>query len=160
MALVVKAKWAKLLLNGTKTLELRGRRTLRTGRIAGTSQLYGTIELVSSELVGRRLASGELARPLHGPFIADLVAQHCVHDLSTIQYREICAWKMRRPILYRKPRKYTHPRGAVTWVRLSGKVTRRACKRAGKMVSSSSSSSSASAQSVSSSTSTSESSAM
>ena len=167
MALVVKAKWARLLLNGTKTLELRGRRTLRTGRVAlavaGTSQLYGTVELVSSELVGRRLANGELAPPPYGPFVVDLAAQHCVHDLSSIRYRQIWAWKVRRPILYRKPKNYTHPKGAVTWVKLSGKVARRAGKRAGQTVSSSlSSSSSLSAQSSSSSSSasTSESSAI
>ena len=162
VALVVKAKSARLLLTGANTLELRGRRTFRTGRIAlavaGASQLHGTIGLVSSELVGRRLANGELAPPPRGPFVADLVTQHCVHDLSTIPYRKIWAWKMRRPIGYRKPKTYTHPRGAVTWVRLSGKVTRRAgCKRVGKTASSSPSS--PSAQSSSSSTSTSESSA-
>ena len=156
VALVVKARWARLLLNGTKTIELRGRKTSRTGRVAlavaGTSQLHGTIEVVSSELVGHRLANGELAPPVCGPFVADLVAQHCVHDLSIIRYRRIWAWKMRRPILFWKPKNYRHPRGAVTWVRLNRKARKHAASSSSSSSQESSSSTSTSSSESSSST--------
>ena len=115
MALVVKANWAKLLLNGSKTLELRGRQTKRTGRIAiavsGTGQLHGTIELVGCRLLDRSC-------------LRDLYEQHRVADLTVIKYSKVWGWQVKNPVVFKTPRAFAHPRGAVTWVRLAAKQTK------------------------------------
>lgn len=49
--LIIKPKWADLILSGDKTWEIRGSQTHHRGEIgiikSGTKQVYGTVELVN-----------------------------------------------------------------------------------------------------------------
>lgn len=81
--LIIKSKWADLILSGEKTWEIRGSQTHQRGRIgiikSGTGKIFGSVELVTAswqpiggnvEMIGReRLGSR-------------------IHRWSTIQYRE------------------------------------------------------------------------
>lgn len=110
--LIIKPKWADMILSGIKTWEIRGSRTHKRGTIgiikSSSGLVYGTVELVDCV-------------PLHGPDDVELILgnqdKHHV-ALGAIKYRKPWAWVMKNPIIYPEPVPYKHPQGAVIWVRL------------------------------------------
>ena len=123
MALVVKPKWATLLLEGLKTVELRGSRTNVRGTVAiamsGTGNLVGAMQITGCRLVGHRLPSGDLVAATDGSFVGDMFQEHRVDDLTILQYRNIWAWDIRNAVAFERPIPYVHRSGAVRWVRLA-----------------------------------------
>ena len=124
-ALVLNAKWLWKILDGSKTWEVRGKPTTKRGVIclasSGSSRLYGQVEVYGCLLVGIRDNAGEL-QPVEGnheQFIGANFQNHQIEDLGIIKYQRVYAWLLRNPVTYDTPQKYLHPRGAITWVRLS-----------------------------------------
>jgi hypothetical protein len=102
-----------MILDGRKTWELRGSRTIRRGRIAliasGTGTILGEASITS--VVGP-LDIEELRANSH---------KHCVvakwASVGT-PYLKTFAWELQKPVRYDCPRPYDHPAGAVVWVKL------------------------------------------
>lgn len=110
--LVIKPYWAKKILAGEKTWEIRGRQTHKRGKIgiiiSGTGRVWGEVDLVD-------------CIPLQGPDDVELILQnqdkHHV-PLAGIVYRKPWAWVLENPVKYDEPVPYNHPQGAVIWVNL------------------------------------------
>jgi hypothetical protein len=104
------------ILNGTKTWEIRGKRTARRGPIAliesKSGHVVGSCELV--DVVGP-LTLPELHRN----------ARRAGFLPSQLPYARTYAWVVRNAQRLAKPVPYQHPSGAVIWVRLDAGVVRR-----------------------------------
>ena len=120
-ALIVKEKWARMLLDGKKTWEIRSTSTTKRGKIAiaisGTGHLYGEVTLVTSKLVGYRTPDGRIVQGdiPDGVFIGHKDNRRRIEDLSVIKYPKIWAWVMKDPIKYDPPQAYKHVTGCVIW---------------------------------------------
>lgn len=109
--LIIKPKWADLILDGWKTMELRGSNTNIRGTIgiikSGTSKIYGTVELVGCE----KLNEVNYYR---------LCSNHQVRDVrfEDIPYKNLWGWILANPIRYKEPIEYEHKQGCVIWVNI------------------------------------------
>jgi hypothetical protein len=109
--LVIKPKWADLILSGDKPWEIRSGVTHKRGTIgiikSGSGLIYGTAEL--TDCINLSLQD-----------IADNRDKHLIPADETIlnRYKKIFAWVFKNPIMYPEPIPYIHPQGAVIWVRL------------------------------------------
>ncbi|ANY70425.1 hypothetical protein BBD42_30960 [Paenibacillus sp. BIHB 4019] len=115
--LIIKPKWADLILSGAKTWEIRSRRTHIRGTIAiiksGSGQIFGTVELV--DCLDVTLATYMNSRN-----------KHCIQvgqkPDSIVGAHEMKAWVLTNPVIYPEPIPYIHPQGAVIWVNLANSV--------------------------------------
>ncbi|MED5017913.1 ASCH domain-containing protein [Paenibacillus chibensis] len=107
-ALIIKAKWADLILNGSKRWEIRGSRTTKRGTIgiikSRSGKVYGQVDLVG-------------CIPLTMDEWANNKDKHMV-DYADIDYNTPHAWVLANPVIYPEPIAYQHPQGAVIWVKL------------------------------------------
>lgn len=114
-ALLVRDPWAGLIVDGLKVWELRGSRTSVRGRIAiarsGSGTLIGSATLV--DVIGP-IPEVELPRDF---------ARHWVKPdrAAQVGYERVFAWVMSDAVRYSEPIRYTHPPGAVIWVKLDGR---------------------------------------
>ncbi len=101
--------WISLILSGEKTWEIRGTRTRRRGTIhlarARTNLLVGRVRIVDCMCLSR----AELALNIE---------RHRVRETARVRYPRIFAWVLADAAWYTEPRTYTHPAGAIIWVRL------------------------------------------
>lgn len=115
--LLVREPWASALVEGRKTMELRGAKTAHRGRTAiiraGTGLVIGEASLVD----------------VRGPFtrsdLALIVDEHLVRadwETAEIPYRRTYGWMFTAAIEYEVPKPYRHPPGAVIWVNLRASV--------------------------------------
>lgn len=111
--LIVRNPWATLLLDGSKTWELRGSSTAHRGRtgliLSGSKQVLGEADLV--RVVG----------PLDTEELVTYAARHLVAEETIrkgLTYRKVFAWEFENPKPYPVPKPYRHPHGAVIWVDL------------------------------------------
>lgn len=106
--LIIKTKWADLILTGQKTWEIRGSRTNKRGTIgiikSGSGLIYGTVNLV-----------GYLPLTMHA---WDSNKDKHLVPYADINYKTPYAWVLQNPIVYPEPIPYNHPQGAVIWVKL------------------------------------------
>ena len=116
-ALLIRQPWIDKVLRGKKTWELRGSRTITRGQIAliqsRTGTVVGTCELVSVE------------GPIPVTKLRRATSQHGVPAASFKNgppYKKTYAWVLRRARRLRRPVRYDHPSGAITWVVLSPRV--------------------------------------
>jgi|CXWL01.1.fsa_nt_gi hypothetical protein len=114
--LCIKKEPLDRILAGTKTWEIRGKATTKRGPVAliqsGSGELVGVCGIVG--VVGP-LSLAELQRNTRkAGFRAD-----------TLEYQTTYAWVLRNARRFRKPIPYRHPQGAVIWVKLEPRVTRR-----------------------------------
>lgn len=110
-ALIIRDPWVGLILEGSKTWEMRSRATRIRGRIAlarqGSGLLVGTAELV------------EVRPPLT---IEELLCTRHLHGIPLEQAHAVAAdgwlvpWVLAGVRRFEVPLPYAHPRGAVTWV--------------------------------------------
>lgn len=109
--LIVKPKWAELILSGQKTWEIRGSNTNKRGNIAiaesGTSKVYGEVELFWSS----RLCFSDFVFNFDRHWL-ELTWEE-LHDI----YRTPYVWQFKNAKRYQAPKPYNHPKGAVIWVR-------------------------------------------
>lgn len=114
-ALIVREPWVGLLLAGTKTWEMRKGAAAYRGPFAlvrgGSGLVVGTAELVDA-LAALDRAAFDAAEDRHG---IPAAARPEAFALGwTVPWVVAGARPLARPVPYR------HPRGAVTWVNLSG----------------------------------------
>ena len=135
-ALVVKKPWARLLVNGVKTVEIRGSSTKLVGNTiavaqSGSQVLLGEVFLESCRLVAVRNEQGSLEDvPGERHTLKSLKFSHCIEDLNCIPYNRVYAWFVTNNVAYFTPVPYVHPPGAVCWVDLEAKSAgQKACKR-------------------------------
>ncbi|MEC0091460.1 ASCH domain-containing protein [Paenibacillus macquariensis] len=107
--LIIKPKWADLILSGKKTWEIRDRQTHILGTIgiikSGSGLIYGTVDLVDCML---------LTPAMYGLSSEE----HRIPSDVPVTYKQPYAWVLKNPITYPEPRPYKHPQGAVIWVEL------------------------------------------
>ena len=97
-----------LILAGKKVWEIRGASTKVRGKIAlsgGGGRIVGQCHITNSFAIDK----GGLGKH---------VAKHCVKDLGVIPYPRPHAWVLSKARRYKTPFKYSHPRGAIQWVKL------------------------------------------
>jgi len=115
-AIPIRPQWIDLILDGTKTWEIRTKNTSKIGPVAlirsgsktvvATANLSEVIEL--TEKIARKNAHKM------GMTIADAVS--CVGSN---------AWVLSDIVSLKKPVPYVHPSGAVTWVTLDEATTKK-----------------------------------
>lgn len=108
--LVIKKKWLDMILNGSKKLEIRGCDTKKRGtilliesgggNIIGCTDLYGTICLQQSAY-------------------DNLKKEHKVDiPYESLPYQRVYGWQFRNAVRFQHPIPYTHPKGAIRWIRI------------------------------------------
>lgn len=107
--LIIKKKWLDLILSGDKTWEIRGTNTTIRGEIflieSGAGAIVGKCNIINS----------------FNTNIEELKIHHDKHlitDLSLIKYNTIYAWEFKNAKKLKKRIPYSHPQGAVIWVKL------------------------------------------
>lgn len=111
--LIIKPYWADLILNGQKTIEVRGSNTKIRGTIgiikSKSKKIYGTVELFHCV---------ELTKELFENIWKD---RHCI-DMSWEQliqiYPKPYAWCLKDVNIFKEPISYEHKKGCVIWVNL------------------------------------------
>lgn len=108
--LIIKQKWAELILNGLKTMELRGNNTKIRGTIgiviSGTKQVYGTVDLID-------------CLPLNKEYYENNKEKHKVNlRYEELPYKNTYGWILENHKLYDKPIPYNHKKGCVIWVNI------------------------------------------
>ena len=117
-ALKVNQHWVQLLLDGSKTWEVRSYNTKVRGRVALASTesklLHGDVEIVDCTEIPRRA-------------FAEYVHKHRVADAKTIamvlKYKAIFAWHVASPRTYVNPTPFPNPTGAVIFVHIRSPAT-------------------------------------
>ncbi len=116
--LVVADPWIGMLLDGSKTWEMRSRNAKVRGWIAlirkGSGQVYGIARLVD---VSGPLTTSEMAQSSDQHKIP--ASTYTVGEFSKHRF----AWKMAEARRLTKPIPYTHKSGAVIWVKLDPSVS-------------------------------------
>ncbi len=107
--LIIKKKWLDLIFDNGKVWEMRSTKTNVRGRIglieSGTGLIVGEADLV------------DCGKPL-SEFMALAMAQyHQVADLDLIKKWRY-PWILENAKRYDVPKPYSHPSGAVIWVKL------------------------------------------
>jgi predicted transcriptional regulator len=110
--LIIKPKWADLILDGKKTIEVRGRKTNIRGTIgiikSGSKKVYGTSELFDcAELTNENF---DLWKDRHKLEIT-------YEQLLEI-YPKPYAWCLRKIDKFEDPIDYTHKNGCVVWTNI------------------------------------------
>ena len=108
--LIIKPKWADLILAGAKTIELRGNKTSVRGTIgvikSGTKKVFGYVDIIDCI---------ELSKEDY----IKLRNKHKVNiPYEDIKYKKLYAWVLENPIVLSKPIPYNHKLGCVIWVNL------------------------------------------
>ena len=110
--LIIKPKWADLILNKEKTIEIRGNNTKIRGTIgiikSGTKKIFGTVELIDSEELTREKFN--LWKDKHKLDIS--------YDELIETYPRPYAWHLSEATKYDAPISYKHKQGCVVWVNL------------------------------------------
>lgn len=110
--LIIKPKWADLILDGEKLIEIRGRNTTIRGTIgiikSKTKKVFGTAELFASI----ELTKKDYEKLWHRHRLTIL------WDELIKTYSKPYAWFMLEPKRYDEPIDYVHKQGCVVWVNL------------------------------------------
>lgn len=114
-ALIIKRPWIDLILEGKKTIEVRGSKTNIRGQIAliasGTGQVIGTCHVDDSINIAEHSN------------IAEIVMKSCVDEKRLLEYyKKPNGWVLSNAKRLDKPVKYKHPMGAIIWVTLEDSV--------------------------------------
>tara|TARA_R100000093_G_C1869556_1_gene50896 strand:- start:6 stop:377 length:372 start_codon:yes stop_codon:yes gene_type:complete len=108
-ALIIRKEYLDQILGGDKVWEMRTSRTKVRGRIGlieqGSGLIVGEVDLIDSlDAIGR------LGRICCFDF-------HRVKDLDLLKKWKY-PWVLSNPVRYKEPMPYTHPKGAVIWVKV------------------------------------------
>jgi len=110
--LIIKKEWLNLILDGVKRWEIRSTGTKKRGRIAliesGSGLVKGDAYLSDSVII-KTTSDGYSP----SPFIKMFEFHRVKNPIYKINY----AWTLVSCFRYPKPIPYTHPQGAVIWVK-------------------------------------------
>jgi hypothetical protein len=124
--LLIRPPWIGLILEGSKTWEIRGS-TSKRGRIAliqsGTGTVIGVPDLV--DVVGPLTLSELTANASKAGFPED-------EQITNLRYKRTFGWVLQRAHRLKQPVPYTHPSGAVIWVNLPPAVERAVLQQLGR----------------------------
>jgi len=101
-----------LILDGKKTLELRGKACRIRERIAlicsGTKQVWGVVTIVGS-------------KPMSQSDLEATQQQHCAESIAAVfkDYKKPHGWDLRVPMRFANPISVSPKRGSVIWVVLN-----------------------------------------
>lgn len=111
--LSVKQPWAALLVNGIKDIENRTRRTTFRGRILIHASKAQKSEFIADFLTGEqakavceaKIEDSDFGKSLvRGMIIGSIEIYDCVKNDSSIwAEKNVWNWKVRKPILFKKP---------------------------------------------------------
>lgn len=108
--LVIKSPYIDDILSGVKKWELRGMNTHKRGKIvllkSGSGLALGTVNII-----------GVKAITLDEYNEWDYNKRNN-KTASQLPYKITYAYLLEEPILFKKPKPYKHPMGAITWVKL------------------------------------------
>jgi predicted transcriptional regulator len=111
--LIIKPYWADLILNGEKTIEVRGSKTNIRGTIgiikSRTQKIFGEVDLF--DCIPLTKDNFDLLKEKHKLSI-------CYEELVKI-YPHPYGWCMKNQTKYTTPQDYTHKKGCVIWVNLN-----------------------------------------
>lgn len=135
VALVLRPEWAAKILNGSKTMELRGTATTKRCNVAiavaGTGKLVGQVRITDSVLLARRNPQTGMLEDVSPNGLNSTQHMHLVYNHEEVlKYKRVHGWRLEDAQVYNPPRDYRHTPGCVGWVRL-GSV---ASKKKGKAV--------------------------
>ena len=120
MGLIVKQPWADLIVDATKSWELRGSASMKRERIAivQAGSIIGEVNMVGCVKIAERREDGSYhcLLPMPLDYYKDC---HHVSDFSMFNYKSIFAWVFNHPFRYIPPRKIDQKLGAIVWVKLS-----------------------------------------
>jgi hypothetical protein len=115
-AIPIRPQWIDLILDGTKTWEIRTKNTNKIGPVAlirsGSGRVVATANLSEVIRLTGKLAKQNARRM--GMTTADAVS--CAG---------FNAWVLKDVVPLKKPVPYVHPSGAVTWVTLDDATTKK-----------------------------------
>ena len=110
--LIIKPKWADLILDGEKTIEVRGNNTKIRGAIgiikSGSKKVFGTVDLFNC--IPLDMEKFELWKDRHKLNIT-------YGEVLKI-YPQPYAWCLRKANKYNVPVVYEHKQGCVIWVNI------------------------------------------
>ena len=108
--LIVKNPWLEKIPSRTKVWEIRGTMT----------QKRGLIHLGLSGSAGKILGCARLidCLPLSREELRAQVDKHCIEACNIVRYRKIYAWVLKDARRHKPPLRYTHVKGASTWIKL------------------------------------------
>ena len=109
--LIIKSYWADKIFDENKLWEIRGCNTSKRGKIAiaksGTGCVFGTVNLINSIPLTKKL--WETNEKNHQVDIS--------WEELLLRYKKPYAWIFECVEKYQTPIPYTHPKGAVIWVK-------------------------------------------
>ena len=107
--LVMKAPWFDMLLNGTKSLEIRGTRCAKSigTRVYFSKSGTGTISGFA------RFAGCE--GPLSLQRYDELIPEHCVKDIDSLPYARTFSWRFEGAEWLTQEIPYVVKRGSIGW---------------------------------------------
>ena len=110
MLLIVKNPWLDLILSRDKTWEIRDTQTKQRGKI------HLALSGAGGRIVGQCHITDSVA--IDKITLRTTFPRHRIKDLARITYRRPHAWVLSKARRYMKPFVYSHPQGAIKWVRL------------------------------------------
>ena len=125
VALVLRPEWAQKVLDGSKTLELRGSATKKRCKVAvavsGTGCLAGEVRITDCILIAERNNETGLYEDCAPYSLRALAHQHHVDNPEEVlKYQKVFGWVLEEARPYEFPESYRHAAGAIGWVRLDG----------------------------------------
>ncbi len=110
--LIIRQPWANMVVMGEKKWEIRGFRVHFRGPVAiiaaGTGTVVGCCELVD--------CLGPLNLEMYNRNFQLMGSSNTA--VETLPYQNTYAWVMAQPRAFQHPIPYSHPKGAVIWVKL------------------------------------------
>jgi ASCH domain len=115
-AIPIRPQWIELILNGTKTWEIRTKNTNKIGLVALIRSGSGTV-VATANLSEVIKLTGKLAR--------QNARRMGMTTADAISWVGCNAWVLKDVVPLKKPIPYVHPSGAVTWVTLDEPTTKK-----------------------------------
>ena len=110
MLLIVRNPWLDLILSKDKTWEIRDAQTKQRGKV------HLALSGAGGRIVGQCHITDSVA--IDKITLRTTFSKHRIKDLARITYRRPHAWVLSKARRYMKPFVYSHPQGAIKWVRL------------------------------------------
>ena len=116
-ALIIRKPWINMILDGSKTWEMRSRYSRPQGKIA-------LIESGSGLIVGECVHIGSWDRITDKEEFTEPKKFHgmSAENIDLIIGKWDVPWELRQAMRYENPIGYQHPQGAVTWVNLQNLI--------------------------------------
>lgn len=109
-ALIVRAPYARKIVMGLKSLEMRSSKT-------NIRELIGIIEAGTGKIIGEVVLDGWTKYTDADLQSGRLDKMHRVEDKALLKKWNV-GWHLKYPMEYAVPVEYNHPKGAVIWVKL------------------------------------------